>query len=266
MAETLTYEPVVNQGFTEDEMDSIKIGETLQQEQDTLLAGKYENAQQLEKAYLELQTKLGEPKPDVESTNEQPVAEEISEPEEKEKETKAKESNESDILERLWDTRDADSIPPELVKEVSETDPSELVKLYMKYRDTNEAKTNKPTLTKDDVSSLKEMVGGETSYNQMLDWAESNVPQTEIARYDSVMERGDSDAIYFAVQAMNAKYVEAAGKDGQLLAGRPPTEPKDMFRSQAELVEAMSDPRYDNDPAYRQDIIAKLERSKNVNF
>ena len=40
-----------------------------------------------------------------------------------------------------------------------------------------------------------------------------------------------------------------------------PPQSGDVFRSQAELVEAMSDRRYDNDPAYRQDVIEKLYRS-----
>ena len=35
----------------------------------------------------------------------------------------------------------------------------------------------------------------------------------------------------------------------------------EAFRSQAELVAAMSDPRYEKDPAYRQDLYDKLERS-----
>ena len=39
----------------------------------------------------------------------------------------------------------------------------------------------------------------------------------------------------------------------------------DQFQSQAEVVEAMSDPRYDRDPAFRQKVMKKLERS-NVNF
>ena len=38
-----------------------------------------------------------------------------------------------------------------------------------------------------------------------------------------------------------------------------------QFRSQAEVVQAMSDPRYERDSAYRQDVMKKLERS-NVNF
>ena len=36
---------------------------------------------------------------------------------------------------------------------------------------------------------------------------------------------------------------------------------QDGFRSQAEVVQAMSDPRYDRDEAYRQDVYDKLERS-----
>ena len=46
-----------------------------------------------------------------------------------------------------------------------------------------------------------------------------------------------------------------------MLTGKAPKSSGDVFRSQAELVQAMSDQRYDNDPAYRQDVIAKLDRS-----
>ena len=49
-----------------------------------------------------------------------------------------------------------------------------------------------------------------------------------------------------------------------MLTGKT-TSATDVFRSQAQLVQAMSDPRYDNDPAYRQDVIAKLEQS-DLNF
>ena len=47
---------------------------------------------------------------------------------------------------------------------------------------------------------------------------------------------------------------------------KAPKNTRDFYRSQAELVEAMSDKRYDKDPAYRQDVIAKLERSNNLQF
>ena len=61
------------------------------------------------------------------------------------------------------------------------------------------------------------------------------------------------------------RYDNANGYEGRTLQGKPAKSSGDVFRSQAELVAAVSDPRYDNDPAYRQDVIAKLDRS-DVNF
>ena len=54
------------------------------------------------------------------------------------------------------------------------------------------------------------------------------------------------------------------GYEGRMLTGKA-ARAVDGFRSQAEVVRAMSDPRYDSDPAYRQDVYDKLERS-NVQF
>ena len=51
------------------------------------------------------------------------------------------------------------------------------------------------------------------------------------------------------------------GVEGQLFKGKPAGSNRDVFRSQAEVVQAMSDPRYDRDPAYRSDVFEKLERS-----
>ena len=53
-------------------------------------------------------------------------------------------------------------------------------------------------------------------------------------------------------------------KVNSLLAGAPTADPADVFRSQAEVVEAMSDPRYERDPAYRNDVFDKLDRSNIV--
>jgi len=116
-------------------------------------------------------------------------------------------------------------------------------------------------LTEAQAKQLFEMVGGEKAYQSMITWAGQNLTKQEIAMYDSVMGKGDPNAIFFAVQALNNKYSEAVGNDGQLLTGRGSAEEGAAFRSQAELVQAMSDPRYDRDPAYRQDVISKLERS-----
>jgi hypothetical protein len=63
------------------------------------------------------------------------------------------------------------------------------------------------------------------------------------------------------VSGLKAEYDNANGVEGRMVTGKATTNSGDTFRSQQELVAAMNDPRYDNDPAYRQDVIQKLDRS-----
>lgn len=117
-------------------------------------------------------------------------------------------------------------------------------------------------LSEAQANQLFEMVGGEKAYKSMIDWAGQNFTKEEVQMYDSVMGKGDPNAIFFAVQALNSKYTDAVGNDGQLLTGQRSAAQQDAsFRSQQELVQAMSDPRYDNDPAFRDDVIRKLQNS-----
>jgi len=117
-------------------------------------------------------------------------------------------------------------------------------------------------LSEAQANQLFEMVGGEKAYKSMIDWAGQNFTKEEVQMYDSVMGKGDPNAIFFAVQALNSKYTDAVGNDGQLLTGQRSAAQQDAsFRSQQELVQAMSDPRYDRDPAFRDDVIRKLQNS-----
>tara|TARA_Y100000004_G_scaffold175093_1_gene214392 strand:+ start:1308 stop:1949 length:642 start_codon:yes stop_codon:yes gene_type:complete len=207
---TLTYDPTPadQPEFTEDELNSIEVGEQLAQQQEQLLAGKYENAQELEKAYLELQSKMGNDQ--EEEVEEDPEAEYDEESEEVEEEVEEEEEYE---------------------------------------------------FTDEDVEALQNIVGGPEEYGQIIDWAKDNLSEQEISMYDHVMESNDPIAMFFAIRALGNSYENAVGVDGELLTGTASSTPQDVFRSQAEVVQAMSDPRYDADPAYRQDVYEKLERS-----
>ena len=117
-------------------------------------------------------------------------------------------------------------------------------------------------LTEEQAGQLFEMVGGEKAYKSMLNWAGDNMSKEEVEMYDSVMASGNANSIYFAVQALSGKYSDAVGNDGQLLTGkRSAAQQNAQFRSQQELVQAMNDPRYDRDPAFRDDVILKLQNS-----
>ena len=116
-------------------------------------------------------------------------------------------------------------------------------------------------LSEEQAEYLMDMVGGEKAYKSMLEWAGNNFSKEEVEMYDGVMNSGNPNAIFFAVQALQSRYNDNVGTDGQTLTGRGTTDTDDSFKSQAELVAAMSDPRYDRDPAYRADLMRRLENS-----
>ena len=95
----------------------------------------------------------------------------------------------------------------------------------------------------------------------MTQWAVNIFTTEEIQAYDGALESGDLNSINFALQALYYRYQDSVGYDGEMIQGKP-AEAVDGFRSQQEVVRAMSDPRYEDDPAYRQDVYNKLERSQ----
>ena len=95
----------------------------------------------------------------------------------------------------------------------------------------------------------------------MLQWAQSNLTKQEIGMYDAVMQNGDINSAFFAVNSLAQRYNDRVGYDGKMLTGNAPSDRGDTYRSQAEMVAAMSDPKYDRDPAYRRDVMEKVARS-----
>lgn len=250
MAEVMSMIPEENAPgeLNADEQDSLQVGEQMQQDQEQMLAGKYKNAQELESAYLELQKKLGENNTTEESTEE--TVEEQNEEEE---------TPDASLLDRLWEESKGE-FSEETLKELAEAKPGDLAKMYLEYR--NEMQSNEPRqLTEQDVQGLKGVVGGEENYDNMVQWASQNMSEDEVTLYDEVMDSGNPAAAYFAVQALAYKYQDSIGVEGNLIQGKAPSNNQNVFRSQAELVEAMNDPRYERDSAYRMDVMAKLENS-----
>lgn len=249
---TLTYDPnpVDQPEFNEAEQEALAIGEAAAQEQQQLLAGKFKDAEALEKAYIELQSKLGsrqEESSDEETTDD--------EPEDTEEES-------TSILDALWEDAQNGELSKETREQLAKMNPAEVAAEYLKYRkQIEENQTPEEDISDSQVAELRGIAGGDEGYQEMIAWASDNLSPQDIQRYDNVIASGNYDAISFAVEALKSKYTEAMGVEGQLFKGKPAASSKDVFRSQAEVVAAMSDPRYDRDPAYRQDVFAKLERS-----
>ena len=251
MAEVLSMQEEPKTELTPDEQESLAIGEEMMAKQENLLAGKYKNAQELEKAYKELESKIG--------TQNSPKQEllESKEPEVKEEKTEV----ETTFLESLWDeSQQEGDFKQETLDKLKGLDPTKLAQEYLNYRAGNQPPEPR-SLTQEDVKELHNVTGGKKGYNDMIKWAVSNIDKSERDMFDAVIDSGDSKAAYFAVQAMNYKYNDAQGVDAPLLTGKAATPKAPGFKSQAALVAAMNDPKYDNDPAYRQEVMEKLARS-----
>ena len=253
---TLTYDAneQVEGELSAEEQESLEVGEKLAEQQDQLLAGKFKDAEELEKGYMELQKKLGEPKEETTEPEEQPEAKE-------EKEEKTEEIDTA-LLETLWEEAGKGKYTDDTLTKLDQLDTRDLAQMHLKYRSENPPSVG---LTDQNIKELKGIVGGEDKYGDMMQWAGQNLTKKEVEMYDAVMEKGDPLSAFFAVQALQYRFNDDVGVDGKLLTGKAASNKGDTFRSQAEVVRAMSKPEYDNDPAYRQDIYDKLERS-NINF
>ena len=270
MAETLTFENTTEttsiENLNADEQDSLKVGEAMVEAQDELLAGKYKDAQELEKAYVELQKKLGDKgSGDSSEARNSEDSEEVESEEGREEEEEAEVDTSKDgFLDTLWEEATGkDDYSKETLEELSKMDAADIADMHLRYR--QQVEDSRPEITEQQVTELKGVAGGEQQYTEMLQWAKDSLNPQEIQMFDTVMERGDPLAAFFAVRSLAYRYQDSLGREGTMVTGTAPKGDGSQFTSQAEVVEAMSDPRYDRDPAFRQKIMKKLERS-DINF
>jgi hypothetical protein len=223
----------------------------------TQYAGKFKSAEDLEKAYLELQKKLGTKEEGVEDDS---VQEETIEPEQEEVQSPV--SKRVDFLKEASDEyySNDNELKPETIQKLKEMPSEELIEAYLELQKNNPVAKAQP-LSDDAAKTIVDSVGGQNAYNDTLAWAADNLKPEEVAAYDNVVNSGNKDAIFFAVQALNQRYKDSVGFEGQQISGRAPKSTVKGFRSNAELANAISDPRYRNDPAYRYDIEQKLAAS-----
>ena len=263
MSETLSYQPEVQtetapDNLTPEEQDSLAVGEQLQEQQEGLLAGKYKNAQELEKAYVELQKKLGSKEEPTEETEQASTEEQ---PEDKPQLSEGA-TLITDASKEYYDN--GNKLSPETLAKFSSLSSQDLIKAYMEVQANPEfqAQAAPPAeITASQINQIKNSAGGEKAYANIVNWAKTNLPQDQVQAFDEVVNTGSVQAIQLAVSGLKAEYDNANGVEGRMVTGKTAPNNGDVFRSQAELVRAMSDARYDNDPAYRQDVIEKLDRS-----
>ena len=258
MTDTLTYNPTDPEAgeLTPDEQDSLQVGEKLAVEEEKLLAGKYKNAEELEKAYTELEKKLG--------SNDKPEEEEVEQTtseEDTETETSAEVALLNEANKEYWDNDG--KLSEETIEKFSSMSSKDLVNAYLEATKDNPPPNQQQEVdvAQQDINSIQNSVGGEKAYKDLIQWASNNLDDKAVSAFDDVVGSGNVQMIKLAVAGLKAQYDDNNGYEGRMLSGKAAQTSGDVFRSQAEVVAAMGDPRYDRDPAYRNDIYEKLDRS-----
>lgn len=233
-------------------------------EQPELIAGKFKSQEDLLKAYEELQKKLGNP----EAAGEEP-SEEVESAEERVEEEPAEEQSEEEpqVAETVQymhqlskEVGDAGELSEEAIDKLASLDTKDLIKAYMTYN----SQAQQATIAGAELQAIKDSVGGDQAYGEMVQWAAQNLSESEIADFNAVTNTNNPAAIRFAVQALNSRWKDGNGYEADLVTGRKAAATNDRFRSHAELSRAIADPRYATDPAYRQDVELKLARSRDL--
>ena len=259
MTETLTYNPAeANQPeLSSDEQNSLEVAEKLGQQESELYAGKFENAEELENAYLELQRKMGSGDTDEEEQST------LDEDEYYDEATSAG----IELIQGASDEYYANEgqLSADTIEQFKEMSSNDLVNAYIAIQENNPNQGGySPDLTDAEMNQVYNSAGGEAEYNRLTEWAADNLPDRKLDAFNNMIDQGNATAIQIAVQGLRSEYEAQEGYEGRMLTGKA-ARAVDGFRSQAEVVRAMSDPRYDTDPAYRQDVYDKLQRS-NVQF
>lgn len=239
-------------------------------EAEGLLAGKFKTPADLEKAYVELQSKLGAPR-EAEATPEAtPEAEAAATAE-------AGDNGDNPYGEGLAPLFDAAGLnPADVAAQFQEhgklTDemytalaekaniPRAMVEAY--ERGQSQAAEQTASITQEQIADIKSVAGGDEGYTKMTAWMSANMSAEEITAFDADATSGDHAKAKAAVTAAHARYIADVGTEGELMSG---SEVKTGgFANEAEYREAMKDPRYKTSEAYRNEVLSKLQASPNV--
>ena len=236
-----------------------------------LLAGKYKSVEDLEKAYKELQTKLSrgestKPEAEDDSTADDQAADDEDKPDGDAREIygdliggKLDEAG-IDFQEMNVRWQQSGTLEAGDYDQLAEAGfNKDMVDAYLSGLQYKAAQDT--ALSVKEVTSIKESLGGEAEYNKMIQWAGANLPPEEVEGFNQIINTQPMSAVKMAVAGLHARYTAVEGREPKLIGGRASKGSSDKFESTAQLVEAMSDPRYSKDPAYQRKIQEKLGRS-----
>lgn len=220
----------------------INIAEKPQEEpqEETLLAGKYKSPEELEKAYRELESKLGSKEPE----EKEPTQEEVE---------KAISNLSDDLFMKGNDEyNQTGTISEATMKEfVKAGIPQSYVESYV------DAMNAQAELF--EIKFTQEL-GGEERIQEIVNWAVQNLSEKEVEAYNRLIDSGNIEEVITAYKSIEARMGNKPAKFISPQQGG--SNDTGGYQSKAEMIAAMNDPAYKKDPAYRQKVISRLAKTK----
>jgi hypothetical protein len=263
-------------GFLEElEEEQSQLNAPAPEAEESLLAGKFKSTEELERAYLEAQ-KL------ISSRGQQPLEPAADEPAltpdqytpELGKQLygdtvataiEAAQINPLEMAEKVYAGQDVSSYVDALVNQGGL--PREVVETYLQGVAPAKAPAQQPSsgLSDADVAELKGLVGGDQQFQQLSQWAVSNLEPQELADYNAAIDSGNKAAARFALKQLQVR-ASSGGGEPKLISGGGAVK-TDVFESDQQAVDARSKRDkngrflYETDPKYRQWYDKTLSRS-----
>lgn len=202
--------------------------EEQQVERPEWLDEKFQSPEDLQKAYHELQKKQGE--------------------------QKTKEVDTSNSVDVINNASDVFAEKGELSEEIYE----QLENIGLSKDVVNSYIAGTEAIITQEAQEIQGTIGGKDKYEEMIEWAQTNLSAEEQEAYDSVVESGTKEQAIMAVQGMYARFQSNSGVSPNLQQGSTSGPGDTPFTSAAQVTAAMRDPRYKTDPAYRGEVERRL--------
>ena len=243
--------------MSQQDLETLAKNET---DENGLILGKFKSVEDLAASYKELEGKLGQ------------VTEEDQPQLEEETETTDSEFNAEEYYgDGLASVLEEVGIDPQEISErfynddgISEDDYAKLGEagfsrqIIDTYLDGLRGGGQSEDIASNQIQGIKDSVGGDDNYSKMVAWALESLPAEEVKAFNDLTETANAPAIKMAVQGLYSQYNNAMGVEPSLVSGRASSGGPTPFRSTAEVVTAMSDPRYGKDVTYTEDVQRRL--------
>jgi len=115
-----------------------------------------------------------------------------------------------------------------------------------------------------EVQAVHNLVGGSNNYNKVIEYAKTNLNDAEQEAFNETLETGSIEQVKFAVQGIASRAGIGSEQPQSMINGDSIETNSDVFESSAQVIDAMNDPRYAKDPAFRKLVEEKIARSTAV--